>query len=261
MAMINIKEYHKKLVEGIKQVIESESFRELIEFSTKFKNYSFGNTLMIWTQRKDANHVAGMIAWNSLGRKVNKGERGITIFAPIFKKVKKKDAETGTEEGAEIERSRPIGFRAVRVWDVTQTTGKPVPELKIETPVMDGDREELYLKIVLASPVSVGYEEIKSGANGYYMPKEQKIVIAKNLKAEQRSKTLLHELAHHLTINGSDEKESKKLDRSTGEVIAEGAAFIASAHFGLDSAGYSFPNETSFRVIVDIGYNNSAARH
>ncbi|MEE8575229.1 MAG: ArdC family protein [Thermodesulfobacteriota bacterium] len=88
MAMINFKEYHKKLVEEVKQVIESESFRELIEFSTKFRSYSFGNTLMIWTERKDATHVAGMKAWNSLGRKVKKGERGIAIFAPIFKRRK-----------------------------------------------------------------------------------------------------------------------------------------------------------------------------
>jgi len=198
--------------------------------------------------------VAGIKTWNSLGRRVKKGEKGIVIFAPLFKKVKeqKPEARTGVniQDETDVKKELLIGFRAVYVWDVSQTEGDPIPELETKPPVMDGDPEELYLKILLASPISVGYEEIKNGANGYYMPKEQKIVIAKNLKAEQRSKTLLHELAHHLTLNGPEDKEEnsgpKKPDRPTGEVIAEGAAFVASAHFGLDSSGYSFPYVASW---------------
>lgn len=239
--MININEYHKKLVNGVNQVMESESFKEFMEFSAKFRNYSFNNTLLIWVQRRGVTHVAGLKAWNSLDRRVKKGEKGIVIFAPLFRKEKKKGINTSTKDDIEPESKKLVGFRAVRVWDVEQTVGKPLPELRTETPIMDGDPEELYLKILLASPISVGYEEIKGRANGYYMPKEQKIIIAKNLKTEQRSKTLLHELAHHLIINGTSEKKSEKPDRHTGEVIAEGAAFIASAHFGLDSSGYSFP--------------------
>lgn len=244
MKMIKIKEYHAKLVEGVKEVMESENFGEFIRFSAKFHKYSLGNTLLIWMQSRGATHVAGMKTWNSLGRKVKKGEKGIVIFAPVIKKMKEKTSRMdtdSTQEPIETEIERPVGFRAVYVFDVEQTDGKPVPEITTETPVMDGDAEELYLKIVLASPVSVGYEEIKSGANGYYMPKEEKIVIAKNLKAEQRSKTLLHELAHHLTLNCTESDKAVKPDRPTGEVIAEGAAFVASAHFGLDSSGYSFP--------------------
>ena len=244
MKMIKIKEYHAKLVEGVKEVMESENFGEFIRFSAKFHKYSLGNTLLIWIQSRGATHVAGMKTWNSLGRKVKKGETGIGIYAPVIKKVRDRTTQPGTDTNPEVEETeieRPIGFRAVYVFDISQTDGTPVPEIKTEIPVMKGDAEKLYLKIVLASPVSVEYEEIKNGANGYYMPKEQKIVIAKNLKAEQRSKTLLHELAHHLTLNCSEDEEAAKPDRPTGEVIAEGAAFVASAHFGLDSSGYSFP--------------------
>ena len=236
MGMIKIKEYHNKLVEGVKEVMESEDFREFISFSTKFHQYSFGNTLMIWIQRRGATYVAGMKRWNTLGRRVKKGEKGIAIFAPLIKKVREEEKACTDEEEERI-----TGFRAVYVWDIEQTDGDPVPELKTDAPVMDGDPDELFERILLASSVSVEFEEIKSEAKGYYMPKEKKIVLSMNLGAEQRAKTLLHELAHHFAINGLGSDESSKHDRPTGEVIAEGAAFVASAHFGLDSSGYSFP--------------------
>ena len=90
------------------------------------------------------------------------------------------------------------------------------------------------------------YEEIKGKAKGYYMPKEKKIVLSEALLPEQRCKTLLHELAHHLSHYEAPEGENKDHDRPSEEVIAEGAAFMASAHFGLDSSGYSFPYVASW---------------
>jgi hypothetical protein len=251
MSQIKVNEYHKRLVEGVTKVLESKEFNEFLCFSTKFRNYSFNNTLLIWAQRCGATHVAGMKTWNSFGRRVKKGEKGIAIFAPLIRKGKEREAQALTHESTSKENlsevaGRLIGFKAVYVWDIDQTEGKPVPELKTEAPVMDGDPEGLFDRILLASPVPVEYEDIKRGANGYYMPKEQRIVLDSKLTAEQRAKTLLHELAHHLAINSSDEKESEKHDRPTGEVIAEGAAFIAAAHFKLDSSGYSFPYVASW---------------
>ena len=267
MGIIKVKEYHKRLVEGVKKVLESESFAEFMRFSARFHRYSFVNTLLIWLQRPHATRVAGIKTWNSLGRYVKKGERGIVIFAPLIKREKKPVAEllgnakadvrtvaraeaevekelaglNGIEEQEVMEVERLVGFRAVHVWDIEQTEGKPLPELKTETPVMDGDPEVLFVRILKASTVPVEFRELKGKANGYYMARDRKIILAVGLKTEQKVKTLLHELAHHLIHSGLSDAELAGIDRHTEEVIAEGAAFIASAHFGLDSSGYSFP--------------------
>ena len=87
--VIKVKEYQEKLLEGVKKLIESKSFTDFLRFSSKFRKYSFGNVLLIWTQRPNATRVAGMRYWNSLGRTVKKGEKGIMIFAPFLKKVRK----------------------------------------------------------------------------------------------------------------------------------------------------------------------------
>jgi hypothetical protein len=249
--MIKIKDYHKRLVEGVTQVLESESFKEFLQFSTKFRRYSFGNTLLIWGQRPQATRMAGMKAWNSMGRHVMKGEKGIAIFAPLMKKVKEYEAEINAGAKTETEKELLVGFRAVYVWDIEQTDGKPVPELKTEAPVMDGNPEMLFVRILQASPVSVEYKDIKGSAKGYYMPKEKRIILSIALKPEEKAKTLLHEFAHHLSYSKSSEGLSSGLDRPAEEVIAEGAAFMASAHFSLDSSGYSFPYVASWSKNAD----------
>lgn len=228
--MLKIKEYQNKLIDGVKTVLESRSFKEVMEFSTRFRKYSFNNTILIWLKYPQASRVAGIKTWNEIGRHVKKGEKGIAIFAPLLKKTK--------EEKEEV---RLIGFRAVYVWDVEQTEGEPMPEVDIAPPVMDGDPEKLFQKVLLSSPVPVSYEEIKGKAKGYYLIKEKWIVLPNNLTPEQRTKTLLHELAHHVYITDSKEWEKSKKDLPAAEIIAEGAAYMASARFGLDSASYSFP--------------------
>lgn len=254
--VIKVKEYQEKLLEGVKKMVESKSFEDFLRFSSKFRRYSFGNILLIWTQRPNATQVAGMKTWNALGRSVKKGEKGIMIFAPFLKKVRnvfEPDENSGPDVTAqslektgaqEKEEQMLIGFKSVYVFDVTQTEGKPLPELEVGKPSMDdGDAEELFRKILKASPVPVDYEEIVGSSNGYYMPKERKIVLSNALTAAQRCKTLLHELAHYLSL---DPANASEFSRSHEELIAEGAAYIVSAHFGLDSSDYSVPYVASW---------------
>jgi len=255
--VIKVKEYQEKLLEGVKKMVESKSFEDFLRFSSKFRRYSFGNVLLIWTQRPNATQVAGMKTWNALGRTVKKGEKGIMIFAPFIKKVRK---AVGTDENScpdvtaeslektgdqEKEAQMLVGFKSVYVFDVSQTEGKPLPELEVGKPSMDddGDAEELFRRILKASPVPVDYEEIVGISNGYYMSKERKIVLSNALTAAQRCKTLLHELAHYLSL---DPSSSCDFSRSREELIAEGAAYIVSAHFGLDSSDYSVPYVASW---------------
>lgn len=249
--VIKVKEYQEKLLEGVKKLVESKSFIDFLRFSSKFRRYSFGNVLLIWTQRPNATQVAGMKTWNALGRTVKKGEKGIMIFAPFLKKVRRSvepDESSELDVTAEsLEKTRAqekeeqtlVGFKSVYVFDVTQTEGKPLPELEVGQPSMDdGDAEELFRKILKASPVPVDYEEIVGSSYGYYMPKERKIVLSNALTVAQRCKTLLHELAHYLSL---DPANAREFSRSREELIAEGAAYIVSAHFGLDSSDYSVP--------------------
>ena len=248
MSMIKMKEYHEKLVQGVKKVLESKEFKEFLRFSAQFHRYSFGNTLLIWCQRPQATRVAGMKAWNFIGRHVKKGEKGIAIFAPLIKTIRESKAEAtaNAKTNPENKAERLIGFKAVYVWDIEQTDGKPVPKLKTEAPTMNGDPTVLFTKILQASPIPVEYEEIKGKARGYYMPTEKKIVLSNNLKSEEKCKTLLHELAHHLSFSKLDKESTNGKDRPTEEVVAEGAAFMAGAHVGLNSAGYSFPYVASW---------------
>ncbi|MBW3019565.1 hypothetical protein KY329_05270, partial [Candidatus Woesearchaeota archaeon] len=256
MSMIKVKEYHDKLIEGVKKVLASDNFKELLRFSAKFHKYSFGNTLLIWIQRPLASHVAGIKVWNSLGRHVIKGEKGIAIFAPVTKKFKSEKQDVflsvETPETSEhYEKERLLGFRAVYVWDIEQTEGKPVPSLKTEAPVATGDPEMLFTRILTASVVPVGFEDITGKAKGYYLPKEKRIVLSLKLSPEEKPKTLLHELAHHLSLTQANKEGKDKKDRPQEEVIAEGAAFMAAAYFGLDSSCYSFPYVASWGQDVE----------
>jgi antirestriction protein ArdC len=259
MGIIKFKEYQERLINGVKEVLESKSFQELLRFSAMFHKYSFGNALLIWGQCPKASRVAGMRTWNSMGRHVKKGEKGIAIFAPLIKKQKNQDNKepSPSESPSESESARLIGFRAVYVWDIEQTEGKPVPELVTEKPVMTGDPDQLFKRILDASPIPVSYEDIPGNAKGYYVPKEKRIVLSRSLAPEEKSKTLLHELAHHLSYNSYLEGEQTDKDRPTEEVIAEGAAFMVSAHLGLDSSGYSFPYVASWcgkpEVVLSAG--------
>ncbi len=244
--MIKVKEYQEKLFEGVKKAFESGRFREFLAFSSRFRNYSFGNTLLIWVQCPGAKRVAGLKTWNTLGRRVKKGEKGIVIFAPVIKSTKKSPEETASDSreetqktGAEVDtEEKLIGFKAVRVWDVSQTEGKPLPELEIGKPIMNGDAGALFKKILSASPVEVDYEDITGDSKGYYLPKEKRIVLSSDLTSEEQCKTLLHELAHHVVI--SELTNLLLADRGAHETVAEGAAYVASAHFGLDASQYSF---------------------
>ena len=104
----------------------SEALTAFLDAMAHFRNYSFGNVLLIARQKPDARNVAGMWAWNQLGRRVKRGEKGIAILAPMVAKARKDEAKNNSEDN-----NRPslLGFRRVYVWDESQTEGSPLPEL------------------------------------------------------------------------------------------------------------------------------------
>jgi hypothetical protein len=245
---IKVKEYYDKLTKGVENLLQGQ-LGDFLKFQAKFRRYSFTNILLIYMQKPDATRVAGIKTWNSLGRRIKKGEKGIAIFAPMIRKVKEEEKDVEPIEISEddlnkSEKSeRLFGFKAVYVFDVSQTEGDPLPEAPGhgETIVFNCNPGELFNYLLSVSPVSVSFknkDEMRR-CMGYYSRKENNIVLADGLSSVDGTITLLHELAHYYAVK-SEEHTSSRSDRPKAEVIAEGAAYIAACHFGLDSSAASF---------------------
>lgn len=217
---------------GIAKLSTSEAFQSYLEFSSKFYHYSLHNTLMILCQTQGkATAVAGFNKWrDEFGRFVKKGETGIAIYAPMFKKEERAD---GTKRDA------LIGFRIVYVFDVAQTEGKPLPEriLPRKLDGADGGLYDLLAKHITDSGLTLEVKKL-NGENGHYSKLEKAIRIEETLPSQlQRFKTLAHEAAHWKLHSGDAEQS---LPREVMETEAEAAAFLTLAHFGFKADEYSF---------------------
>jgi antirestriction protein ArdC len=183
--------------------------------------------MLIAMQRPDATQVAGFKAWQALGRQVRKGERSIKIMAPM---VAKRDADDGSEE-------RVTYFRAVPVFDISQTDGEPLPEPPREP--ITGDSHECYLEPLKELARSMGiavYEYAPtSAAQGFYDEKGKRIVISSELSPNGKVRTLVHELAHAHGVTYKD------YTRGEAEVIVETAGTVVCGAIGLDTSGEAVP--------------------
>lgn len=266
-----IDEVLQKLKDGVATIHESSVFREFLTTMSKFWEYSFGNQILIMLQRPGATRVAGFNTWKDLGRYVKAGERGIAILAPclppkelkrwilwdvrmqsslgVFKSPEeaeeyadkhlvkdwRKNVEIRKEEGVA---PVPTYFKVVYVFDVSQTEGKPLPEIAV--PVLSGAYSEaLYSKLMqLAAKQSI---TVSFEPRPDQDPQIKGMLLGKNIWVKgdepeaQRLKTLGHELAHYFT------EAVYFIPRADAEVIAESVAFVVCAHFGFDSGIRSFP--------------------
>ena len=229
----NIKEITEKLEQGVKEVFESDKYKDYLNFMSKFYNYSVNNIILIMMQKPTASLVAGYKAWqNKFKRQVRKGEKGITIIAPCPHKMIQEI------DGEEVERSW-MSYRATTVFDISQTDGDEVPEYVSElTGNVDG-YNDLIQKLIAVSPVPVTFEEITSGANGFFKLDEKRIAVKNDMSEQQTVKTLIHEISHAI-LHDRDEGEAKDADRNTREVQAESVAYTVCNMLGLDTADYSF---------------------
>jgi hypothetical protein len=165
----------------------------------RFHNYSFGNILEIALQNPDATRVAGLSAWNQLGRKVKKGERGICILAPMIGVRRKKDEEAQKEILAQNQ-AVLVGFRNAYVFDVSQTEGKELPELTEKITGGVGEYRERLIDFVIAQGIELEFK--KSIAPALGMSYCGKIAILPGQSAPEEFSTLVHELAHENVAQG-----------------------------------------------------------
>ena len=243
----------QSLESGVEELFTSNRYQEFLKTMAKFHNYSFNNTMLIAMQRPDATLVTSYKNWQSMGRQVMKGEKGITIIAPApYKKMKEKEVLDenqrpimGTDGKPKTEQVEVIvpHFKAVTVFDIAQTSGEPIqtlaPEL-LTAAVQDFD--SFMQAIQKISPVPIRFDEIDGNANGYYHNADKEIVIKKGLSESQTLKTAIHETAH-AKLHDKEIMESLGVekDRLTKEVEAESVAYCVCSSFGLDTSDYSFP--------------------
>lgn len=223
----------RQFEEAVAEIQDSDSFRRWLDVSSRFHSYSLGNQLLIAAQRRDATYVTGFNGWLKLGRHVRKGEKGIKIMVPLVGRKQPDDVEQ--------EPRKVVRFGTAYVFDVSQTDGEPLPEFDV--PTLEGDaggelwdglmgfagREGVLVQVV--DPAILPPE-----AMGFYDPNLKRIVVGA-FSQRQRTKTLAHELGHHV---------ARVDDRAENECMAEGIAYVVCAHFGIDTGERSFPYVASW---------------
>ena len=227
MKVEQAKQIASNAIEQLRQALEagqSERLKEYLAAMARFRRYSWGNVMLIASQRPNATHVTGFHAWHKLGRFVKKGEKGILILAPIIRRKAENTAEAEADES-----SVAIGFRAAYVFDISQTDGLPLPEIGS----VNGDpceyRERL-AKFVAEQGIALEYSENIAPARG--MSEGGKITLLPGQSPADEFATLSHEVAHELMHR--DERRSSTSKR-VRETEAEAVAFVVCSAIGLDT--------------------------
>ncbi len=227
---------HDRLLTQLQALIDGQDWKEFLAVAARFHRYSPNNVLLILVQAPHAKRVAGYRRWQSLGRQVRKGERGIAILAPCVRRARPVDDD---EEAERPELARILqGFRVAHVWDVTQTDGEPLPDVR---PTLLTGEAPVGLWETLAQELSnAGYALERGdceGANGRTNYLTRTVTVRDDVDDAQAVKTLIHELAHvwlHAPHDGAHH-------RGRAEVEAESVAYIVSEVAGLQPEAYSLP--------------------
>lgn len=257
---------HERLTAAVGGLVSGEDWRRAVEFAARFRSRSFGNTLLILAQHADAFEqgrvpepfptlVAGFRQWQHLDRSVVKGQSGYMIFAPVTARFATstpsvseswRRLERGEKPRAgDVVRSKMVGVKPAYVWDVSQTDGEPVPE-RPRPVLLEGEAPEGLWDglsgLVFEHGFTLGAAEdarALGGANGVTDFTDRTVTVRADMDAAARVKTLAHELAH-ITL-GHEDRRGEGLHRGIGEVEAESVAMMATAAWGMDSAGYTVP--------------------
>jgi hypothetical protein len=238
MKLEDIKSKTKDAVDYLVQSLESGHSEVLTEYlgaMARFHTYSFGNVMLIARQKPDATNVAGIRAWNSLGRFVKRGEKGILILAPMvgYRRSRQNEIATDidTDNAADERKPAPqlIGFRAVYVFDISQTEGKELPTLTEVQGDVSGYRERLF-EFVQSQGVELNYSERIAPAKG--LSHGGKITLLSGMKPAEEFSTLVHEIGHEMLHRGDRRTLTTKKVRETE---AEAVAFVVCKAVGLQT--------------------------
>ena len=248
--------------QGIKELFESEKYMRYLSVMSRFHRYSVNNTMLIDMQKPDATLVAGYNKWkNQFERHVKKGEHGITIIAPtpFKKKIEEQKLDPDTKapildaEGKAVMEEREVEipmFRPVKVFDVSQTDGKPLPELASSLSGNVQNYEAFMEALRRSAPVPLSVEPMAANMDGYFSPDQQRIAIRAGMSEVQTVSAAVHEIAHSKLHNyakaqeeaarAGDKEPPKKKDRNTEEVEAESISYAVCQYYGIQTGENSF---------------------
>lgn len=258
-----LREITENIETGIKELFESDKYRQYLSTMSRFHRYSLNNTMLIYLQKPDATLVAGFNKWvNQFERHVKKGEHGITIIAPtpFKKKIEEQKLDPDTKapvldkEGKIVTEEKEVEipmFRPVKVFDVSQTDGKPLPQLASDLSGNVQQYDAFMEALRRTSPVPMTIQPIHDGSDGYFSLTDQRIAIREGMSEVQTVSAAVHEITHSILHNrekermaaaaGDETKEAPKpKDRHTEEVEAESVSYAVRQYYGIQTGENSF---------------------
>lgn len=258
-----LRQITENIEDGIKELFESDKYRQYLSTMSRFHRYSVNNTMLIYLQKPDATLVAGFNKWkNQFERYVKKGEHGITIIAPtpFKKKVEEQKLDPDTKapmldkNGKIVTEEKEVEipmFRPVKVFDVSQTDGKPLPQLASDLSGNVAQFDVFMEALRRTSPVPIAIQPINDGSDGYFSLTDQRIAIREGMSEAQTVSAAVHEITHSLLHNrekermaaaaGDETKEPPKpKDRHTEEVEAESVSYAVCQYYGIQTGENSF---------------------
>ena len=238
-----VERLHDQLQTSLRELVTSEDWQRALAVAARFHDYSFANSRLIWAQALargiTPSRVAGYRMWQQLGRQVRRGEHGLQILAPVIAKV--------TPESSDEEERRVVGFRVVRVFDIAQTDGEPLPE--VTAVLVEGDLPSHWERVgelIIGAGFGLQVADLDrlGDANGITDWQQREVVVRASLPGAQRFKTAIHELAHIRLHEPTT--EGRPHCRGIVEVEAESVAYMVCAALGIDSTAYSLPYVASW---------------
>ena len=251
-----LKEITASIEDGIKALFQSDNYAQYLQTMSRFHRYSVNNQVLIHMQKPDATLVADFNKWkNQFGRNVVKGEHGIKIIAPTpFKKrIEQEKLDPDTQlpvldaDGKVVMEEKTIQiplYRPVTVFDVSQTEGKPLPQLAHDLAGNVANYEMFMEALRRSSPVPISIEVMNGKMDGYFDLEHQDIAIRKGMSEVQTVSAVIHEMGHAMLHNRTKEAEQtaeqEKLSRNTEEVQAESISYAVCAYYGIATGENSF---------------------
>ena len=242
-----------KLEQGVKDVFNGQNFKDYLNFCAKLPRYSVNNQLLIMMQKPDATMCQSFSGWKDMHRAVKRGEKGIRILAPAPYKMEREQDKKDSfgkpvldQDGEPVKEKVEVtvnAFKPVSTFDISQTEGEPIPRLGVEELMGDVDGYTSLIEAIQeVVPVPITFENIESGAKGYFHVEENRIAIQEGMSEAQTVKTMIHEAAHQaLHSKEAMEHSGEKKTQNQKETEAESIAYVVCEHFGIDTSEYSFP--------------------
>ena len=255
-----LKEITDSIEKGIQELFQSEKYRQYLRTMSRFHKYSVNNTMLIYMQKPDATVVAGFNKWrDQFGRNVLKGEKGIKIIAPTPYKKKIEEAKLDPDtklpmldaDGKAIMEEKEIKipmYKPVTVFDVSQTEGKPLPQLAADLTGSVQNYDIFMEAVKRSAPVPVFMEDM-TGMDGYYDDENRRIAVRTGMSEVQTVCAAIHEIAHSLLHSRSKEANEVTASWKVVMVSEGGTKHDFSSGFKTEAEAKHFAEAENWRYL------------